>query len=119
MCGHNRSGTHHAVKYSDTVAPVAAAVTALTTLVCCLPLGFVTAAAAVSLSVVVAEYQWMFLGLSIALLGVGFVQVRHAHRACSSHRVRSTVVFSVSATIVVLVVFFPQTIAGLAADWLP
>jgi hypothetical protein len=107
------------VKHADTLAPVAAAVTALTTLVCCLPVGFATAAAAASVSVVAAEYQWWFLGLSVALLGVGVVQLRRVHRACSTHRVRSTVVFCVSAAVVLMVILFPQTIAGLAADWLP
>ena len=107
------------MKHGDTVAPVAAAVTALTTLVCCLPIGFATAAATASLSLAVAKYQWWLLAASLALLGTGAVQLRRAHRTCAARRTRSTVVFCVSAAIVILAIFFPQVIAGLAADWLP
>ena len=107
------------MKHADTLAPAAAAITAITTLVCCLPLGFLSAAVAASLGVAVADYQWWFFGLSLALLGIGFVQLQRARRACSPHRGRATVVFCVSAAIVFIVIFFPQTIAGLAADWLP
>src|SRR4029078_6601488 len=53
---------------SETIAPVAAAATALATLACCLPVGIAAAAATASLAAVVAEYRGWFLLASGALL---------------------------------------------------
>ena len=107
------------MKNREVVAPIAAVVTALTTLICCLPLGFATAAATASLSVIVSRYQLGLLATSAALLFVGVLELRRAYRTCATHRRASTIVFCISATIVVLVILFPQTIAGIAADWMP
>ena len=107
------------MKHGDTLAPVAAALTALTTLACCLPLGFATAAAMGSLSLVVAEHQSWFLGASVVLLAVGAVQLRQAQKACARRRSGPRLVLCLSATIVVLVIFFPQQIAGIVADLMP
>jgi len=107
------------MKHGETIAPVAAALTGLSTLACCLPMGFAAAAVAGGLSTVVAAYQPWFLGASVALLAVGMVQLHHARRTCARRPYSSLIVFSVSAVIVVLVVLFPQVIAGMIADWLP
>jgi hypothetical protein len=107
------------VKHSDMLAPVAAALAALTTLLCCLPVGFATAAALGSLSVVVSEHQSWFMAASVVLLGVGVVQLRHAQRACARRPTSSRIVLCISAAIVVLVIFFPQLVAGIVADLLP
>ena len=72
-----------------------------------------------SLGMAVAAYQPWFLGMSVLLLIVGAVQVRQKQRACGTRSYSSLIVFSLSAVIVVLVVVFPQVIAGLFADWLP
>jgi len=71
------------------------------------------------LSTVVAAYQPWFLGASIALLAVGLVQLNHVRRNCHRRPSASFVVFGVSAVIVLLIVFFPQAVAGMLADWLP
>ena len=107
-----------AMKHAEKVAPVMAAVTSLGTLACCLPMGFAAAALAGSLSMAVAAYQPWLLGASVLLLLVGGVQLRQTQRACGRSS-SSLIVFSLSAVIVVLVVLFPQVIAGLLADWLP
>jgi hypothetical protein len=107
------------MKHGEKIAPVAAALTGLATLACCLPMGFAAAAVTAGLSTVVAAYQQWFLGASVALLVVGMVQLRYAQRTCATRPYSSLIVFSVSAVIVVLVVLFPQVIAGLLADWLP
>ena len=60
-----------------------------------------------------------FSVLSVLLLLVGPVQLRETRRACGTHAYSSLIVFSLSAVIVVLVVVFPDVIAGLLADWLP
>ena len=106
------------MKHAEKVAPVAAAVTSLATIACCLPVGFAAAALTASLGLAVAAYQPWFLGASVLLLIIGAVQLRQAQRTCGRHSYSSLIVFSLSAVIVVLVVLFPQVVAGLLADWL-
>jgi hypothetical protein len=106
------------MKHAEKVAPVAAAVTSLVTLVCCLPMGFAAAAATASLSAVVATYQGWFLGASVVLLVVGMVQLQRMKHACARRPYSSVAVFAVSAVIVLLVVLFPQVVAGIVADWM-
>jgi hypothetical protein len=107
------------VKHRETVAPLAAALTAVSTLVCCVPIGFTTAAATASLATVVAPYQSWLLCASVVLLTVGAFQLRRARRLCATRPFLSVIVFGVSAAVVVAVLVFPQAIAGLIADWLP
>ena len=107
------------MKHVEKVTPVAAALTSLATLVCCLPMGFAAAAATASLSMVVATYQRWFLGASVALLLVGMVQLQRVQRTCATRPYGAIVVFGVSAVIVLLVVLFPQVVAGIVADWMP
>jgi hypothetical protein len=55
------------------------------------------------------------MGLSIALLGVGFVQLYRSNRACQRRSPVSSALFLISATIVVGVLVFPQMTAVLLA----
>jgi hypothetical protein len=107
------------MKHAEKVAPVAAAVTALTTLLCCLPIGIAAAVATGSLSAVVSNYRWYFLGASAVLLVIGIVQLTRLQRTCATRNRGSMVILAVSGTIVLLVALFPQVLAGLLADWLP
>ena len=104
---------------TEKLAPVAAAASALATLVCCLPIGIAAAAATASLGAIVSGYRSWLLGASAVLLVIGIVQVTRAQRACATRTRGSVVVLGVSGTIVVLVALFPQVLAGLIADWLP
>jgi hypothetical protein len=70
------------MKHGEKIAPVAAALTGLATLACCLPFGFAAAAVTGSLSTVVAAYQPWFLGASVVLLLVGAAQMRNVQRTC-------------------------------------
>jgi hypothetical protein len=107
------------MKHVEKVTPVAAALTSLATIVCCLPVGFAAAAATASLSVVVATYQRWFLGASVVLLVIGMVQLQRTQRRCATRPYGSMVVFGASAVVVVLVVLFPQIVAWIVADWMP
>jgi cytochrome bd-type quinol oxidase subunit 2 len=107
------------MKHTKNVAPVAAAVSALATLVCCLPVSIAAAAATGSLGAIVSRYRWWFLGASALLLVIGIVQVTRAQRACDTRTPGSMAILAVSGTIVLLVALFPQVVAGLIADWLP
>lgn len=105
------------MKNPEQVTPLAAAVTALSTLLCCVPTSFAAAIATTSAGVFVADHQGWFLGASIVLIALGVVQLRRA-TACSTGRKRwSAIVLAVSAGIVMAVIFFPQVLAGLMADW--
>lgn len=107
------------MNHGEKIAPVAAATTALATLVCCLPMGIAAAAATASLATVVSAYRLWFLMASAGLLVLGVIQLTRAQRQCATRKRGSLAVFTVSATIVVLVALFPQVIAALIAAWLP
>lgn len=107
------------MKHTEKLAPVAAAVTALMTMACCLPMGLAAAAATAGLSTVVAAYQGWFLAASGVMLAIGLVQLRSNGRACARRSYSSLVVYCISTVIVLLVVLFPQALAGVMADWLP
>ena len=107
------------MRHTEKVTPVAAAIMALTTLACCLPVGFAAAAATASVATVVASYRTWFLAVSVALLALGVVQLIVARRRCRTRATGSIAVLVASAVVVVLVLFFPQVVAGLMADWMP
>lgn len=107
------------MKHAEKITPIAAAASALTTLLCCLPLGFAAAAATASLGLVVATLRPWLLGLAIVLLGVGFVQMYRGIHACRRRSPASLAILWISTAVVVLVTLFPQLVATLAADWLP
>lgn len=104
---------------TEKIAPVAAALSALVTLACCLPIALAAGTASASLATVAGTYRWSFLGASVVLLGVGAVQFVRARRACGPRGSGSAVVLAGSTLIVLLVVLFPQLVAGLLADWMP
>ena len=107
------------MKNREQLTPAAAAITALSTLLCCIPVSFAAAVATTSVGLFVAAHQGWFLAASVALIALGFVQLRRARATCSTARRRSSAaMLVVSAAIVVAVALFPQVIAGLMADWL-
>ena len=105
------------MKHAEKMTPVAAVLSAVATLACCLPVTFAAAAASASLGAMAAQYRPWLIGLSVALLAVGFVQVRSA-RACGRRSTTSLVILGASVGIVVLVVLFPQILAAMIADWM-
>ena len=107
------------MKHAEKVAPVAAAVTAVATIVCCLPVAFAAAVATTSLAMVVSTFQPAFVAASLLLLGVGLVQLWRMPRSCAGRPTASVVVYSLSAAVVLLVVLFPQVLAGILADLAP
>jgi hypothetical protein len=107
------------VNTSPRLTPVAAAVSALATLACCLPTGLATAAATAGLGVVLTTLRPWLLSLSVILVGVGLYQAYGTRRVCLKRNWISTSLLWLSATIVVLVILFPQLLAGVLADWLP
>jgi hypothetical protein len=106
------------VKHADKIAPAAAALSAVTAIACCLPVTFVAVAATASLGAAVAGLRPWLVGLSIALLAIGFVQLSRTSQRCERRSRGSIAVLWVSLAIVAMVVLFPQLIAVVLADWL-
>ena len=107
------------MKHSEKIAPAAAVISALSTLACCLPLGIAAAAGAAGLGVLVEPLRPWLIGLSIALLGVGFTRLYRSRGTCQRRSRASVAVFWFSAIVVLTTLVFPQALAGVLADLLP
>jgi hypothetical protein len=100
-------------------ASLAAMVSSVAAIGCCLPLGFAGALGAAGASAFLQKFRPWLLALSVVLLGVGFWQQRRA-KQCSVKRSRaSTVLLWATVAVVAGMVLFPQEIAALIADVLP
>jgi len=99
---------------SEKGAPAAAIIAALSTLACCLPLGFLGAVGLASLSIWVRNYSRWLLLASIAFLCIGSVQL-YFRKSCRESSTASLVLFWIAVVIVILIAVFPQLIASLIA----
>jgi hypothetical protein len=102
------------MKVLEKGAPAAAIVAALSTLACCVPLGFLGALGFASLSVWAQPLRPWLIGASVVFLGVGFGQL-YFRKACTKRSVTSIVLFWFAALVVILVLLFPQVIASVIA----
>lgn len=102
------------MKIADKGAPAAAIVTALSTLACCLPLGFLGAAGLAGLSLWAREYSRWLLVASIGFLLLGATQL-YFRKSCVRRSKTSLVLFWTAVVVVALVLFFPQILASLIA----
>lgn len=103
------------MKVAEGATPVAAIIAALSTLACCLPLGFLGAAGFASLGVWVQSFRWWFLTSAVLLLILGFVQLYRRRDQCRKRSPVSVALFWVATAIVLLTILFPQAIASLIA----
>ena len=103
----------------ERIAPAAAALGALSTLLCCLPLSFAAALGAAGLSVIAIEYRSWLIGFAVILLAVGFIEVyRRPSDSCRRRSSISIAILWCSALLVAIVFLMPQLVAALLADWL-
>ena len=107
------------MKHSEKITPVAAAISALSTIACCLPSGIAAAAGTAGLGVVVESFRPWLVGSSIVLLLLGFVQLYRSNRSCQRRSPVSVAVFSISTIVVAGILLFPQITAGLLASVIP
>jgi membrane protein YdbS with pleckstrin-like domain len=103
------------MRIAERATPVAAMLTALSTLACCLPFGFLGAVGLASLSVWAQSLRNWFIGGAAVLLVVGFVQLYRGHNQCRKRSPVSIALFWVAAAVVLLIALFPQVIATLLA----
>ena len=103
------------MRVTDKLTPMAAAMSALATLACCLPLGIAGAVGALGLSVALERLRPWLIGLAVILLGVSAFQMYRRGKSCQRRSRLSLVCFGLSAAIVLTVLIFPQQLAELLA----
>ena len=96
-------------------APAAAILAAFSTIACCVPLGFLGAFGAASLSIWAQRFRPWLLGASVLFLVVGSVQLYGRPSACARRSKASVAIFWIAVAAVILVALFPQLIATLIA----
>src|ERR1700682_3766412 len=103
------------MRVTERVTPVAAVVSALATLACCLPLGIAGAVGALGLSVALEQARTWLIGIAVILLGVSCFQMYRARKTCRRRIRLSLVLFGLCAAVVLAVMIFPQQLAELLA----
>ncbi|MFZ0880637.1 MAG: hypothetical protein WA002_14155, partial [Candidatus Acidiferrales bacterium] len=97
-------------------ASLAAILSSVATISCCLPLGFAAALGAGAASAFFTALRPWLLGLSVVLLGLGFWQQHRAKQCAVRGRLLGNVVLWAAVVVVVVMILFPQQIAGFVAD---
>ena len=100
--------------FRDKIAPIAALTSAVFALSCCLPFGILAAAGLASFSLVAGMLQPVLLGASVVLLAAGLVRLVR-NPSCQRRSKASIAILAIATGIVVAVLLFPQSIAGLLA----
>src|SRR5215469_3068387 len=99
-------------------ASLAAILSSVATISCCLPLGFAAALGVGAASAFFATLRPWFLGLSIVLIGVGFWQQHRAKQCAVRGRWIGNVLLWAAVAVVLGMILFPQEIAAFIADQL-
>ena len=103
------------MRVTEKLTPLAAAMSALATLACCLPLGIAGAVGALGLSVALERLRPWLIALAVVLLGVSAFQIYRGQKSCQNRSRLSLILFGLSAVVVLAVVIFPQKLAELMA----
>ena len=97
-------------------ASLVAMLSSVATISCCLPLGFAAALGAGAASAFFTTLRPWLLGLSVALLGLGFWQQHRAKQCAVRRRLLGSVLLWAALVVVLGMILFPQQIAGFIAD---
>ena len=100
---------------AERATPVAAVIAALTSLACCLPLGFVGAVGLLGASAHLQAIRPWLLAASAFLLVIGFIQLYLRRNRCQRRSKLSVMIFWIATAIVVVLTLFPQIAASLLA----
>ncbi len=103
------------MRFTERATPVAAVLSAFASIACCLPLGIAGAVGSLGLSVAFASLRPWLIVLAVILLGVSFWQMRRGQRKCKQRSPLSLILFGLSAALVLAIIIFPQSVAGLLA----
>ena len=97
-------------------ASLAAIVSSVATISCCLPIAFAGALGAGTASAFATTLRPWLLGLSVVLLGFGFWQQHRAKQCAVRGRLVGTVLLWAAVVVVLGMILFPQEIAAVIAD---
>ena len=97
-------------------ASLAAILSAVATISCCLPLGFAAALGAGAASAFFTTLRSWLLGLSVVLLGLGFWQQHRAKQCSIRGQLIGNVLLWTALVMIVGMILFPQEIAAFIAD---
>jgi hypothetical protein len=97
-------------------ASLLAMLSSVATISCCLPLGFAAALGTGAASAFFATLRPWLLGLSVALLALGFWQQHRARQCAIRGKWVGSVLLWVAVAVVVGMILFPQEIAAILAD---
>lgn len=97
-------------------ASVAAMVSSIATIACCLPLGFAAALGAGAASAFFSALRPWLLVLSVVFIGLGFWQQRRATQCSLRGRWIGRCLLWAAVIVVSVMILFPQQIAGFIAD---
>jgi len=86
------------------------------TIGCCLPIGFAAALGAGAASAFFTTLRPWLLGLSVALIAVGFWQQHRAKQCAVRGRWLGNLLLWAAVLVVIGMVLFPQQVAGFIAD---
>jgi hypothetical protein len=103
------------MRVTEKLTPVAAVISALATLACCLPLGIAGAVGALGLSVALEQARPWLIGIAVILLGMSWFQMYRGQKTCQQRSRLSLVLFGLCAAVVLAVMIFPQQLAELLA----
>ena len=104
------------MKHGEKFAPVAAVVSAISCIACCLPFGIAAAAGTAGLSVVLQPIRPYLMAASGVLILFGVWQLYRGGRTCQRRSRTSLVVFWTCAAVVVAMMLVPQLVANFLAD---
>jgi hypothetical protein len=104
------------VKHGEKLAPVAAVVSAISCMACCLPFGIAAAAGTAGLSLVLEPLRPYLMAASGALILFGVWQLYRRGPSCPRRSRASIAVFWTCAAVVALMMVAPQILASLLAD---
>lgn len=97
-------------------ALLAAIVSSVATISCCLPIAFAGALGAGTASAFATTLRPWLLGLSVILLGFGFWQQHRAKQCAVRGRLVGNVLLWAAVVVVLGMILFPQEIAAVIAD---
>ena len=103
-------------KGTGILASLGAILGSVATVGCCLPIGFAAALGAGAASAFLTTLRPWLLGLSVALIGVGFWQQHRAKQCVVRGRWIGNMLLWVAVVVVAGMILFPQQIAGVIAD---
>jgi len=96
---------------------LAAILSSLASISCCLPLSFAAALGTGAASAFFTRLRPWLLGLSVALIALGFWQQRRAKQCAVRGRLLGDILLWSAVVVVAVMIFFPQQIAAFIADY--